>query len=177
MDYRFTRAWGRASVVVGTGVFLLALLIGAWLGFSDDGEFQRFSTAARVLAFVTVSLVGLILGGTMIVAGQLVCVLLDQRTLLVRIHETLSGGRVALVLAAALTAGMLAGCATTKLEWDKPGVAAAERERDESACRRAAIGADGGGQLVAPYGIDRETYTRCMEGRGYAVRSTSTRTR
>jgi len=90
MGYRFTRGWGRASVVVGAGLFVLALLMAAWLGFSNDAEFERFSPVVRILAALVVSLVGLIVGGTMIVAGQLVSVLLDQRDLLARIHQVLA---------------------------------------------------------------------------------------
>jgi hypothetical protein len=66
---------------------------------------------------------------------------------------------------------MLAGCATGRITWEKPGVAQGERERDENACLRAAITAEGGGQLLSPFCIDREVYTRCMEGRGYIVHS------
>jgi hypothetical protein len=90
MGYRFTRTWGRASAVVGTGVFLIALLLASWLGFSKDYEFEQFSAGVRVMAFLVVSLVGVLVGGTMIVAGQMVCVLLDQRELLAKIHEALS---------------------------------------------------------------------------------------
>jgi hypothetical protein len=69
-------------------------------------------------------------------------------------------------------APFLAGCATSRIAWEKSGVTQAERERDENACLRSAITADsGGGQLLAPYCIDREVYTRCMEGRGYTVHS------
>jgi hypothetical protein len=66
---------------------------------------------------------------------------------------------------------LLAGCATERIAWDKPGVAQAERERDENACFRAAIGMAGRGQLLAPYCVDREVYTRCMEAHGYTVRT------
>ncbi|HEY7252612.1 MAG TPA: hypothetical protein VIG37_19085 [Methylomirabilota bacterium] len=93
MGYRFTRTWARASVVVGTGVFLIALLLAVWLGFSNDHEFEQFSASVRIMAFLVVSLVGLLVGGTMIVAGQMVCVLLDQRELLTRILEALTSGR------------------------------------------------------------------------------------
>ena len=76
----------------------------------------------------------------------------------------------AAVLVAAAT--LLAGCATSRIAWEKTGVTQAERERDENACLRSAITADsGGGQLLAPYCIDREVYTRCMETRGYTVHS------
>jgi hypothetical protein len=91
MRYRFTRSWGQASVFVGAGLFAVALLLAWWLGFSSDEGFERFSPAVRILAAMVVSLVGLLVGGTMIVAGQLVSVLLDQRTLLVQIHEALTG--------------------------------------------------------------------------------------
>ena len=92
MGYGFTRTWGRTSVVVGAGVFLIALLLASWLGLSNDYEFERFSSGVRIMAFLVVSLVGVLVGGTMVVAGQLVCVLLDQRELLARIHEALTRG-------------------------------------------------------------------------------------
>lgn len=78
---------------------------------------------------------------------------------------------MAAVLLVALVAP-LAGCATAtrRAAYDKPGVTRAERERDENACVRAAIGSDGSGRLLAPYCIDREVFTTCMEGRGYTVR-------
>ena len=97
MGYRFTRTWGQASVVVGAGVFVIALLLASWLGFSNDYEFQQFSSGVRIMAFLVVSLVGLVVGGTMVVAGQLVCVLLDQRELLAGIHEALTRGSVATI--------------------------------------------------------------------------------
>ena len=77
-------------MIVGGGVFVVALLIAWWLGFSGDDEFERFSPAVRILAALVVSLAGLLVGGTMIVAGQLVSVLLDQRALLEQIHEVLT---------------------------------------------------------------------------------------
>ncbi|HSL52473.1 MAG TPA: hypothetical protein VK878_25675 [Candidatus Deferrimicrobiaceae bacterium] len=75
---------------------------------------------------------------------------------------------VPIVLLAATT--LVAGCATKRIVWEKAAVAQVERERDENACLRAAMGGDGG-QLLVPYCIDRDVYTRCMEGRGYTVRS------
>lgn len=90
MRYQFTRSWGQGSVVVGAGVFVVSLLLAWWLGFSSDEEFEPFSPAARILAALVVSLVGLLVGGTMIVAGQLVSAFLDQRALLVQIHEALT---------------------------------------------------------------------------------------
>ena len=92
MGYRFTRRWGQASVLLGVGVFLIALLLPSWLALSNGNEVEQFSSAVRIMAFLVVSLVGLLVGGTMVVAGQLICVLLDQRELLARIHETLTKG-------------------------------------------------------------------------------------
>ena len=90
MPYRFTRRWSQASVIVGGGVFVVALLIAWWLGFSSDDGFERVSPAVRILTGLVVSLAGLLVGGTMIVAGQLVSVLLDQRALLEQIREVLT---------------------------------------------------------------------------------------
>lgn len=64
----------------------------------------------------------------------------------------------------------LAGCASTPLAFDKPGVMKAEREQDENVCLRSAIGVDSTGRLGAAYCVDRDAYIRCMQGRGYAVR-------
>ena len=90
MSYRFTRTWCRGSVVVGTGVIVVTLLLAAWVGFSSEPELERFASAARILTGLLVSLVGLVVGSTMVVAGQLVSVLLDQRELLVEIHQALA---------------------------------------------------------------------------------------
>lgn len=77
--------------------------------------------------------------------------------------------RVTVALLGAVT--LLAGCATGRIAWDKPGSSQAERDRDETACLRTAIGVHGRAELLAPYCIDRDVYIRCMETRGYAVRS------
>lgn len=77
-------------MVVGAGVFALALLLGSWLIFSGDEEFATFSPVIRLMGGLVVSLAGLILGGTMIVAGQLVSAVLDQRDLLARIYQVLA---------------------------------------------------------------------------------------
>lgn len=83
-------------------------------------------------------------------------------------HARSAAMRVTIALLGA--AVLLAGCATGRIAWDKPGITQAERERDENACLRAAIGTDGRGDLLVPYCIDREVYTQCMETRGYTVR-------
>jgi hypothetical protein len=84
-------------------------------------------------------------------------------------HVTWIPMTVPIVLLTAAT--LLAGCATGGITWDKPGVAQADREHDENACLRAAIGKSGEKLLAAPYCIDRDIYVQCMEARGYTVRS------
>lgn len=90
MDYSFTRVWSRASIFVGGGLIAVALLLAAWALLASGEELERVSVVVRVLAALLVTLVGLIVGGTMIVAGQLLSVLLDQRELLAKIHEALA---------------------------------------------------------------------------------------
>ncbi len=89
MTYQFTSGWARGSVGVGVALIVIALLLAGWLAFASDEEFDRFSPAVRILAGLVVSLVGLLVGGTMIVAGQLVSVLLDQHRLLAQIHHAI----------------------------------------------------------------------------------------
>lgn len=66
--------------------------------------------------------------------------------------------------------GLLAGCATPpKMVFDKTGVPAAQRQRDEDACLRSAIGIDPQGRLISPFTVDRDAYAQCMRGRGYTA--------
>ena len=85
MNYRFTRIWGHASAVVGLGLIAVAFLLASRALFIGPEDTAHFPTAVRATAALLVILVGLILGGTMIVAGQLACGLVDQRDLLERI--------------------------------------------------------------------------------------------
>jgi hypothetical protein len=65
----------------------------------------------------------------------------------------------------------LAACATEQIAFEKLGVSSGDRQRDENACLREAIGGGTSGQLLAPYRIDRDAFIRCMEARGYAAKS------
>jgi len=65
----------------------------------------------------------------------------------------------------------LAACATEQIAFEKLGVNSADRQRDENACLRAAIGAETSGQLLAPYRIDRDAFIRCMEAHGYTTKA------
>ena len=73
---------------------------------------------------------------------------------------------IPLVLLAVLA--LPAGCATRQIAFEKPGAARAERQQDEGACLREAIGTDTSDRILLSYQIDREVFTKCMEARGYA---------
>ena len=66
---------------------------------------------------------------------------------------------------------LLAGCLTmpTKETWVfvKPGVAEADRKRDQSQCYAAAVNAGGSDSMTK---MDRPAYKACMEQRGYTLR-------
>jgi hypothetical protein len=67
--------------------------------------------------------------------------------------------------------GLLAGCATSsRVVYTKPGVSAAERERDENACLRSSIGLDDEQRILTPFEIDRSIFRSCMEARGYVAK-------
>lgn len=67
--------------------------------------------------------------------------------------------------------GLLAGCATTssRVVFHKPGVSAAERERDENTCLRSSVGLDDQQRILTPFEIDRAAFRSCMEARGYVA--------
>ncbi len=70
-----------------------------------------------------------------------------------------------------LSLDLLGGCATQqRLVFDKLGVTAADRQRDEDQCVRNAITQDTDGRLLTLIVIDRDAYTRCMQTRGYTMR-------
>jgi len=77
--------------------------------------------------------------------------------------------KVILLLVLVLMA--LAACATEQIAFEKLGVSSGDRQRDENACLRQAIGGETSGQLLAPYRIDRDAFIRCMEARGYTAKS------
>jgi hypothetical protein len=75
----------------------------------------------------------------------------------------------ALLLAVAL---LLAGCASAagRIVYDKPSVTQADRKQDEGACLPEAVTTNGSGRMFAPYLIDRDAYSRCMEARRYSAK-------
>jgi len=82
MSYRFSRVWGRGSAIVGLGLIGIAFVLAVSAVLIGLEDTERFPIDVRATAALIVMLAGLILGGTMIVAGQLICVLVDQRDLL-----------------------------------------------------------------------------------------------
>jgi hypothetical protein len=64
----------------------------------------------------------------------------------------------------------LTACATEQIAFEKLGVSSGDRQRDENACLRQAIGGETSGQLLAPYRIDRDAFIHCMEARGYTAK-------
>ena len=67
-----------------------------------------------------------------------------------------------------LIAGL--GCAAEqKLIFEKPGATPAQLKKDQEACARASI--TGEDQIHSNIlKLDRDTYKRCMEGRGYTLK-------
>jgi hypothetical protein len=68
------------------------------------------------------------------------------------------------------TAGLLAGCAGTEWVYEKQGVTPARLDRDMAQCRKESHDP----QTVALPGsprTDRAKFNRCMERRGYTVRT------
>ena len=76
---------------------------------------------------------------------------------------------MATLLVVAAMLALLAGCATKRIAFEKSGVAQAEKQRDEGACLREALGAEGSDEILLPYHIDRDTFNKCMEARGYTA--------
>ena len=75
--------------------------------------------------------------------------------------------RLAILLCAA---GLLGGCAEKEWVYEKQGATAAKVDRDMALCRKEAHDP----QAVALPGsprIDRTVFNRCMERRGYTVRT------
>jgi hypothetical protein len=75
----------------------------------------------------------------------------------------------AAVIALIAPVALLAGCASKRLTFDKPGVTVEEQKRDAAACLRASADNSDRAQILAAYRIDRDAYARCMTALGYQV--------
>ncbi len=103
MNASFTTAWAHTLTVIGTVVIVLGVLFAILVVlFAPASALDPFGGAAarhvfglppasapesvvvRVLAGCTVVLAGLVVGGPMVVSGQLILVFLEQRALLAR---------------------------------------------------------------------------------------------
>ena len=86
--YRFTQFW--ASVLAGLGVGIMMMgAVGAGLLLLLPDRIPLPYPGPRVLAAVIMLAGSVMVGAPLIVAGQLVQVVLDQRRLLARIHHRL----------------------------------------------------------------------------------------
>ena len=67
--------------------------------------------------------------------------------------------------------GTLVACASGRTlgVYDKPGTSEADVRRDRSACLRTSASDSDPFRLSGPT-IDRETFARCMEAKGYTLR-------
>ncbi len=77
----------------------------------------------------------------------------------------------AALIALVISPVLLAGCASKRLAFEKPGVTVEERRRDEAECLRVSADDSGRAQILAAYRIDRDAYADCMTARGYRTAS------
>lgn len=89
MRYRFTRAWARSCIVAGYLLMLAGPIVGFVLTTVPLVDWKvPIRAAAWQVALISTMLgllTGLLLGGPLVLWGQLILVFLDQRGLLARI--------------------------------------------------------------------------------------------
>ncbi len=83
--------------------------------------------------------------------------------------------KIRLTVVALLALSVLTACATPRPRFEKPGVADAERRRDEAECAKQSMSVDGPWRGLGPYRIDREAYESCLRSRGYQLVNPSPR--
>lgn len=66
-----------------------------------------------------------------------------------------------------ILAALVAGCATPRVAYTRPGATDAERKRDEAECFQGAIGHNASAHVSVPLTVDRELFRDCLERRGY----------
>ena len=64
-------------------------------------------------------------------------------------------------------AALVAGCATPRVAYTKPGATDVERKRDETECFQGAIGHNASEHVPGTLTVDRELFRNCLERRGY----------
>jgi hypothetical protein len=94
MKYQFTVVWAYLLMAVGLGLILAGLAFGILLGTLGQKGLLGFKPVDDVVVRVTAALLivvaGLLVGGPILVAGQLLRLFVDQRRLLVQINRRLS---------------------------------------------------------------------------------------
>jgi hypothetical protein len=63
----------------------------------------------------------------------------------------------------------LGACGTGPVTFEKPGVTAAQFQRDQKECGLASADDPDRGQILSLYRVDRDVYAKCMASRGYTV--------
>ena len=86
--YRFTHVWTLVLVGVGLSILLIAVLSAA-LVLLLPSEVPVPTHWPRLLVAAVAIIVGLVVAAPLILTGQLIQILLDQRRLLGRIHRRL----------------------------------------------------------------------------------------
>jgi hypothetical protein len=93
MKDSFTRAWARAHVLVGAALVTLGVGLGG-LALLVDLRSLGIPVGGRLPVAAVCLLAGVVLGGWVIVLGQLLDAVLDQRRLLRRIDRRLRAWEV-----------------------------------------------------------------------------------
>lgn len=86
--YRLTHLWAFGFVVAGHSVLIVAVLVAVGVVVSPamlEPQFPGMTLSLRFGLGAMVLLAGLVVGGSLVLAGQRLLVLLDQRRLLKRI--------------------------------------------------------------------------------------------
>jgi len=92
VKYRFSGLWARVLVGVGVLIVTLGVVLGIISVFIDQSGAEVASkddVFSRAAMAVILIVSGLLVGGPLIVTGQLLQIFIDQRRLLARIYRTL----------------------------------------------------------------------------------------
>jgi hypothetical protein len=78
------------------------------------------------------------------------------------------------LVTAVVVAALVGGCAMTprKPVYEKAGVSAEQKKKDESACLQAGLDTPGGIRGGTYISVDRDAVDRCMRERGYTTQAT-----
>jgi len=89
MKYRFTQVWARVLAMLGILIVGVGIGLAGLVAMSDPAPLG-VGAGARGLLAAACLMSGVVLGGSVIAAGQALDAFLDQRRLLHRIHRRLA---------------------------------------------------------------------------------------